>query len=87
MTFIFAVDLGQLQYTINQYYGSQFNGYQYLDRFFDLVISLPEPDIDKYFDNTKSILEAAQHFDESGPKYSYYYLNYSPETPKSPSNT
>lgn len=74
VTFIFAVDLGQLQYTINQYYGSQFNGYQYLDRFFDLVISLPEPDIDKYFDNTKSILEAAQHFDESGPKYSYYYL-------------
>ncbi len=74
VTFIFAVDLGQLQYTINQYYGPQFNGYQYLDRFFDLVISLPEPDIDKYFDNTKNILEAAQHFEESGPKYSYYYL-------------
>lgn len=74
VTFIFAVDLSQLQYTINQYYGSQFNGYQYLDRFFDLVISLPEPDIDKYFDNTKNILEAAQHFEESGPKYSYYYL-------------
>lgn len=72
--FIFSVDLSQLQYTINQYYGSQFNGYQYLDRFFDLVISLPEPDIDKYFDNTKNILEAAQHFDKSGPKYSYYYL-------------
>lgn len=74
VTFIFTVDLGQLQYTINQYYGSQFNGYQYLDRFFDLVISLPEPDIDKYFDNTKNILEAAQHFDKSDPKYSYYYL-------------
>ena len=74
VTFIFAVDLSQLQYTINQYYGSQFNGYQYLDRFFDLVISLPEPDIDKYFDNTKNILEAAQYFEKSGPKYSYYYL-------------
>lgn len=74
VTFIFAVDLSQLQYTINQYYGSQFNGYQYLDRFFDLVISLPEPDIDKYFDNTKNILEAAQYFEKSGPKDSYYYL-------------
>lgn len=74
VTFIFAVDLSQLQYTINQYYGSQFNGYQYLDRFFDLVISLPEPDIDKYFDNTKNILKAAQYFEKSGPKDSYYYL-------------
>ena len=72
--FIFAVDLSQLQYTINQYYGLQFNGYQYLDRFFDLVISLSAPDIDKYFDNTKNILEAVQHFEKSDPKNSYYYL-------------
>lgn len=74
VTFIFAVDLSQLQYTINQYYGAQFNGYQYLDRFFDLVISLPEPNIDRYFDSTKNILEAAQHFEKSDPKHSYYYL-------------
>ena len=74
VTFIFAVDLEQLQHTINQYYGLQFNGYQYLDRFFDLVISLPEPDIDMYFDNTKNILEAVQHFDRVDPKNSYYYL-------------
>lgn len=73
VTFIFAIDLGQLQYTINQYYGSQFNGYQYLDRFFDLVVSLPEPDIDKYFNNTKNILEAAQHFNKLDPQSSYYY--------------
>ena len=74
VTFIFAVDLSQLQFTINQYYGLQFNGYQYLDRFFDLVISLSAPDIDKYFDNTKNILEAVQHFEKSDPKNSYYYL-------------
>ena len=74
VTFIFAVYLSQLQYTINQYYGLQFNGYQYLDRFFDLVISLSAPDIDKYFDNTKNILEAVQHFEKSDPKNSYYYL-------------
>ena len=74
VTFIFAVDLSQLQYTINQYYGSQFNGYQYLDRFFDLVIPLPEPNIDKYFDNTKNILETAQHIRQADPKHTYYYL-------------
>lgn len=73
VTFIFAVDLEQLQYTVNRYYGNEFDGYQYLDRFFDLVISLPDPDLDKYFDNTKGILEAAYHFDQFDPKESYYY--------------
>lgn len=54
--FVFSVDLSQLQNTIKRYYGSQFDGIQYLDRFFDLVITLPEPDIEKYFDNTQDIL-------------------------------
>ena len=74
VTFIFSVDLNQLQYTINNYYGVQFDGYQYLDRFFDLVISLPEPDIDRYFDNTKNILETSNHIWNDRAKESSYYL-------------
>ncbi|WP_156249919.1 KAP family P-loop NTPase fold protein [Limosilactobacillus reuteri] len=45
ITFVFSVDLSQLQNTIKRYYGSQFDGIQYLDRFFDLVITLPAPNM------------------------------------------
>lgn len=66
ITFIFSVDISQLQNTIKRYYGPQFDGIQYLDRFFDLVITLPEVDIEKYFDNTQGILKVDEIF---GPKY------------------
>lgn len=62
LTFVFSVDLNQLQNTIRRYYGPQFDGIQYLDRFFDLVITLPDPDIEKYFDNTKDILKVDKVF-------------------------
>lgn len=66
ITFIFSVDISQLQNTIKKYYGPQFDGIQYLDRFFDLVITLPEVDIEKYFDNTQGILKVDEIF---GPGY------------------
>lgn len=62
ITFIFSVDLDQLQHTIKNYYGDGFDGLQYLDRFFDLVIPLPEPDIDRYFENTNGLLEIDKLF-------------------------
>lgn len=68
ITFIFSVDISQLQNTIKRYYGPQFDGIQYLDRFFDLVITLPEADIEKYFDNTQGILKVDEIL---GPKYDY----------------
>ena len=37
ITFIFSVDLSQLQNTVKRYYGEEFDGYHYLDRFFDKV--------------------------------------------------
>jgi hypothetical protein len=70
ITFIFSVDLDQLQHTIKNYYGDGFDGLQYLDRFFDLVIPLPEPDIDRYFENTNGLLEVDSLFkSESGNSY------------------
>lgn len=56
ITFIFSVDLSQLQNTVKRYYGEEFDGYHYLDRFFDLVINLPEPNLDNYLKNTDGML-------------------------------
>lgn len=71
ITFIFSVDLDQLQHTIRNYYGDDFDGLQYLDRFFDLVIPLPEPNIESYFENTNGLLEVDSLF-KSGSGNSYY---------------
>ena len=39
-----AVNLSELQHTIKHYYGSTFDACRYLDRFFDMRISLPSAD-------------------------------------------
>lgn len=49
VTFIFAVNLSQLQWTVKNYYGSEFNSTRYLDKFFDLQISLRTIDRGKFF--------------------------------------
>lgn len=51
ITFVFSVNINELQHTIKKYYGDSFNGSKYLDRFFDLRISLPPPNLDKYYQN------------------------------------
>ena len=43
ITFVFSVNIDQLQHTIKQYYGIEFEASSYLDRFFDLHVSLPTP--------------------------------------------
>ncbi len=48
-TFVFSVDIVQLQSVLKQYYGNDFDALRYLDRFFDFRMSLPEADINKYF--------------------------------------
>lgn len=49
VTFVFAVNLAELQITIRKYYGNEFNASRYLDRFFDLRVTLPSPDMDKFY--------------------------------------
>lgn len=48
ITFVFSVNLNQLQHTVKKIYGNEFDGYRYLDRFFDLKISLPDTDEHKF---------------------------------------
>ena len=49
ITFVFSVNLGELQHTIKHYYGSAFDACRYLDRFFDMRISLPSADKSAFY--------------------------------------
>lgn len=49
ITFVISVNLDELQHTIKRYYGNEFDACRYLDRFFDLRISLPPPNLTRYY--------------------------------------
>lgn len=49
ITFVFSVNTSELQHTIKKYYGNDFDGSRYLDRFFDLRVTLPPPDLRNYY--------------------------------------
>lgn len=49
ITFVFSVNINELQHTIRKYYGNDFNASRYLDRFFDLRIALPLPDMERFY--------------------------------------
>lgn len=49
VTFIFSVNIEQLQHTVKKYYGESFDAYSYLHRFFYLNIGLPQIDYRKYY--------------------------------------
>ena len=48
VTFVFAVNLFQLQWTVKSYYGAEFDATRYLDKFFDLRIPLRSLDYEAY---------------------------------------
>ena len=48
VVFIICANNSELQHTIKKYYGEQFNGMEYLNRFYDIIFSLPTPDVKQY---------------------------------------
>ena len=46
--FVFSTNMNQLQHTIEKYYGYNFNGAYYLQKFFDYQLELPEINIEQY---------------------------------------
>lgn len=73
ITFVFSVNLAELQHTIKHCYGVNFNAHRYLDRFFDLTIKLPKPDMDKVFPKNSIIKNAIEKLNiqmREIPKYS-----------------
>ena len=51
ITFVFSLNMEQMQHTIRQHYGSGFDAHKYIERFFDLPIPMP-PLKRKRFNNT-----------------------------------
>lgn len=51
ITFVFSVSVSQLECTVRNYYGADFNAVRYLDKFFDLRMTLPEIDYDDFIQN------------------------------------
>lgn len=49
VTFVFSVNIEELQHTVKKFYGGDLNAGLYLSRFFDLQISLPPANMDRYF--------------------------------------
>ena len=49
ITFVFSVNLGELQHTIKRFYGEGFDAGRYLDRFFDYRVQLPPAVMDRYY--------------------------------------
>lgn len=61
IVFVLSTNNRQLVHTVKKYYGNEFDGYGYLDKFYDVVFELPPIDINKYFTNYLGV-----------PKDSYY---------------
>lgn len=62
ITFVFSVNLNELQHTIKHYYGDLFDACRYLDRFFDIRIAMPPADLGKLYEklglNSRYVLES-----------------------------
>lgn len=51
ITFVFSMNIEQLQHTIKAYYGNDFDACRYLDRFFDIRLSLPTTISNRFFNS------------------------------------
>ncbi|MBU3850385.1 MAG: KAP family NTPase [Candidatus Treponema excrementipullorum] len=65
ITFVFSVNIYELQHTIRKFYGDNFNGGRYLDRFFDLRISLPPVNLEKFYRSINFGQEKAHYYSVS----------------------
>lgn len=48
VTFVFSVNLSELQHMVKMVYGDKFDAFRYLDRFFDIRLNLPAIDQERY---------------------------------------
>lgn len=53
---LFITNNTELTSIIEKYYGEKFSGYNYLDKIFDLVIDIPQPDRKKFVDATNDTM-------------------------------
>ncbi len=48
LIFVFSINFGELQNTVKNYYGDDFDACRYMDRFFDIRMEIPPIDMSKY---------------------------------------
>jgi hypothetical protein len=48
ITFVISTNNSQLMHTVKKHYGNEFDGYGYLNKFYDLVFQLPEVTVNDY---------------------------------------
>ena len=78
--FVLAVNINQLQFAIQGYFGSSnLNGREYIKRFVDFEFRLPVPDIEKYLDFICEKNDFDSYFKSSG-RNSFYDVEDKPET-------
>ena len=78
--FVLAVNIDQLQFAIQGYFGSpNLNGREYIKRFIDFEFKLPVPDIGKYLDFICERCDFESYFQGSDHN-SYYDVENKPET-------
>ncbi|MDE6475678.1 MAG: KAP family NTPase, partial [Erysipelotrichaceae bacterium] len=53
ITFVFSINLAEIQHTVKSYYGNEFDSCRYLDRFFDLRLSIPPIDMELFYTSIK----------------------------------
>ncbi len=63
ITFVVAVNTEQLAHTVKKFYGNDFDGYGYLNKFFDFPFSLKAPDTDQFIERYLGIRRNS-HFSE-----------------------
>jgi hypothetical protein len=69
VTFVFSLNMEQMQHTIRQHYGDGFDAHKYIERFFDLTIPMPKINRTRFnrnleYDTTLPIFEIAEAFSE-----------------------
>lgn len=64
ITFVFSVDITQLQHTVKAYYGYAFDATRYLDKFFDLRVSLPEINYKTFIEKKFDFITSGNIYDE-----------------------
>ena len=71
ITFVFSVNIEELQHTIKNFYGNGFDASRYLDRFFDLRLPLPKADMNKFYQSI-NVIKTDSSFDF----FSFAVINY-----------
>lgn len=65
ITFVFSVNIEELTSSIKKFYGESFDACRYLDRFFDLRMSLPAVDMDEYYKHIGLSNDCYNYFDKA----------------------